>query len=50
MDELPESNRLLDEVAAIKEALDDLANGDRGIPFEEFDRAFRQRHDLPDPR
>jgi hypothetical protein len=36
-----------EDVAAIQEALTDLANGDRGIPFEEFDREFRKRHSLP---
>jgi hypothetical protein len=37
----------LEEVAAIREALDDVANGDRGIPFDEFDCDFRKRHNLP---
>jgi hypothetical protein len=32
---------------AIQEAIDDMANGDLGIPFEEFDEAFRLRHELP---
>jgi hypothetical protein len=36
-----------DEVAAIREALDDLAKGDRGVPFDQFDREFRRRHNLP---
>ena len=36
-----------EEFAAIQEALTDRAKGDRGIPFEEFDREFRQRHNLP---
>ncbi len=36
-----------EDVAAIAEALDDLANGDQGIPFDEFDRDFRKRHNLP---
>ena len=36
-----------EEVAAIQEALDDLAKGDRGIPFDQFDRDFRKRHNLP---
>ncbi len=36
-----------EEVAAIREALDDLAMGDRGIPFHEFDRDFRKWHNLP---
>jgi len=43
----PDSQGLADEVAAIQEALDDMANGDAGIPFDEFDREFRRRHNLP---
>jgi hypothetical protein len=39
-----------EDAAAIQEALDDLANGDRGMPFEEFDRQFRERHSLPPRR
>jgi len=36
-----------EDAAAIREALEDLAKGDRGIPFDEFDREFRKRHNLP---
>ena len=36
-----------DDVAAVREALDDVTNGDRGIAFDEFDRDFRNRHNLP---
>jgi hypothetical protein len=36
-----------EDLAAIQESLDDLANGDRGVSFEEFDRDFRKRHNLP---
>jgi hypothetical protein len=43
----PEPQASADDFAAIQEALDDLANGDRGIVFEEFDREFRKRHNLP---
>jgi AAA domain len=43
----PDAQAPDDEVAAIQEALDDMAHGDRGIPFEEFDRAFRKKHRLP---
>lgn len=43
----PEPQASIEDVAAIQEALDDLANGDRGVTFEEFDREFRKRHDLP---
>jgi len=37
----------LEDLAAIGEALEDVANGDRGMPFDEFDRDFRKRHNLP---
>ena len=43
----PDTQAFADDVAAIKEALDDMANGDTGLPFEEFDREFRKRHHLP---
>jgi len=36
-----------EDASAIQEALDDLAAGDRGMPFDEFDREFRQRPNLP---
>ena len=36
-----------EDVAAIQEALDDMASGDQGIPFDQFDRDFRSRHNLP---
>jgi hypothetical protein len=36
-----------EEIAAIQEALTDMANGDQGMPFKEFDRDFRKRHNLP---
>lgn len=36
-----------EDVAAIQEALDYLANGDTGMPFADFDSAFRERHHLP---
>jgi hypothetical protein len=36
-----------EDLAAVREALDDRANGDRGVPFNEFDREFRRRHNLP---
>jgi hypothetical protein len=41
---VPES--LADDVAAVREALADMAAGERGVPFEDFDREFRARHDL----
>ena len=36
-----------EDVAAIQEALNDIAKGDCGIPFDQFDRDFRNRHNLP---
>lgn len=36
-----------DDIEAIQEAIDDMENGDMGIPFEEFYRDFRERHRLP---
>ncbi len=38
-----------DDVAAIQAALDDVANGDTGMPFDEFDREFRKQHNIPGP-
>lgn len=43
----PSPDALEEDAAAIQEAIDDLAKGDRGMPFEEFDRQFRERHGLP---
>jgi hypothetical protein len=43
----PDASELEDEVAAIRQALDNMVNGDRGMPFDEFDRDFRNRQNLP---
>jgi hypothetical protein len=43
----PDDQALEDDVAAIRQALDDMANGDRGTLFDQFDRDFRNRHNLP---
>jgi hypothetical protein len=43
----PEPEDEEDDVAAIQAALDDVANGDRGMPFDEFDREFRKKHNKP---
>lgn len=43
----PQTKALDEDIAALREALDDMAQGDRGIPFDEFDRDFRKRHHLP---
>lgn len=37
----------VDDEEAIRQALEDIAKGDRGVPFEEFDREFRKQHNLP---
>jgi hypothetical protein len=42
----PAPQAVAEEVAAIQEAIDDMENGDTGIPFQEFDRNFRARHNL----
>jgi len=38
---------LADDVIAVREALDDMANGDVGKELAVFDQEFRQRHGLP---
>jgi len=43
----PEPESFLDDVSAIQQAIDDMANGDQGTPFDDFDREFRKRHNLP---
>jgi hypothetical protein len=50
LDEWRAANRseaeIAEDVAAIRESLEDLANGDTGVPLAEFDREFRPRHGL----
>jgi hypothetical protein len=43
----PQTEAFDEDTAAVREALDDLGKGDRGMPFDQFDRDFRQRHNLP---
>jgi hypothetical protein len=43
----PQTQTFEEDVAAIQEALDDMTKGDRGISFDQFDRDFRNRHNLP---
>ncbi|MCE9531311.1 MAG: hypothetical protein K8T89_09350 [Planctomycetes bacterium] len=43
----PDAKSAEDELDAIQEAIDDIENGDVGIPIEEFDRDFRVRRNLP---
>jgi hypothetical protein len=38
-----------DDLTAIKEALDAVANGDKGVPLDEFDREFRRTNNIPGP-
>jgi hypothetical protein len=39
----PTPESLDEDVAAVREALADMADGDTGIPFDEFAREFRAR-------
>jgi hypothetical protein len=48
--EHPGPDNFEDSVAAIQEALDDVAAGDCGRPFDVFDREFRGRHNLPETK
>jgi len=43
----PQFQAFDEDVAAIREALDDMAAGDRGIPFDEFDCDFRKQYEIP---
>jgi hypothetical protein len=43
----PQKGAYDEDVAAIREALDDMAKGDCGMPFDQFDQEFRKRHNLP---
>jgi hypothetical protein len=45
----PDPEMIEEDVAAIQEAIDDMAKGDTGIAFAEFDREFRARRNLPSP-
>lgn len=40
-------DKLAEDVTAVREALADMAAGDIGTDFEEFDRDFRATHNLP---
>jgi len=42
----PESHAKDEDAAAIQEALDDLAGGERALPFEAFDKEFRAKHQM----
>lgn len=45
----PEPEDEEDDVEAIQAALDDRTNGEKGVPFEEFDRMLREKFNLSDP-
>ncbi len=45
--EHPAADDYSNHVAALKEALADMEAGDHGLPLEQFDRKFRQRHSIP---
>jgi hypothetical protein len=35
-----------EDVAAVQDTLDDIAKGDKSIPFDQFDRDFRNRRNF----
>lgn len=43
----PDPEALAEDTAALQEAIDDLENGDVGMPMDEFEREFRAQHNLP---
>jgi hypothetical protein len=43
----PDFQAAEEDAQAIEEALADMAQGDQGMPFDDFDRDFRRRHNLP---
>ncbi len=43
---LPGQATNADDLAAVRDALDDFAAGDRGVDWREFDREFRNRQRL----
>jgi hypothetical protein len=45
----PHEDAFAEDVAAVREALVDMAAGDEGVGPDEFDRQFRQRHGLSQP-
>lgn len=46
--ENPSPERRTADLLAVKAALRDMENGDTGVPFEEFKREFRARHNIPE--
>ncbi len=47
--ENPAADDYPNHVAALKEALADMEAGDHGMPLEQFDAKFRQRHSVVVP-
>jgi hypothetical protein len=45
--EHPAADEYPNDIAALKEALADMEAGDHGLPLEQFDAKFRQRHSIP---
>ncbi len=45
--EHPDADDYSGNVAALREALADMEAGDQGLPLDQFDRKFRQRHSIP---
>lgn len=43
----PDDSLRAEDVKAVKAALRDMKAGDAGVPFEEFDREFREKHSIP---
>jgi hypothetical protein len=43
----PSSDLLADDYEAVRRALDEMEAGDTGTPFDDFDRQFRAKHNLP---
>jgi hypothetical protein len=43
----PSTEAIEEDAAAIQEALNDMNKGDKGIPFDDFDREFRARRNIP---
>jgi hypothetical protein len=45
-EEHPHPEEFDDATEALKEAFADIAAGDNGVPFEDFEREFRKKHGL----
>lgn len=43
----PTDDELAENVAAVKAAIRDLEQGDRGVPFEDHIRELRQKYNIP---